>query len=164
MGCERFGDWEKARKLLMQHPDMRLTLAIRQATVKAAILLVREIQRGIRSQAPGGKPFAPLAESTIKRKKSSKALIDTGFLINSITQLIMRDRAFVGLLKTRISKDGESAANIGAVMEYGATINMPNGHTVIIPARPFLHPVMVAFRDEIEQFYRDAIKAALSAG
>ncbi len=35
-----------------------------------------------------------LAESTIRRKGSSKALIDTGFLINAITQKIMGDRAF----------------------------------------------------------------------
>ena len=100
MGVERFGDWEKAKRLLMQQPGARLALAIRQATIKAAILLVREIQRGIRSQAPGGQPFAKLAESTIRRKGSSKALIDTGFLINSITHRILRDRAFIGLLKT----------------------------------------------------------------
>jgi len=119
MGVECFGDWEKAKRLLAQQPGARLQRAVQQATVKAAILLVREIQRGIRSQAPGGQPFAKLADSTIARKGSSKALIDTGFLIHSITHRILRDRAFVGLLRTTVSRDGESMANIGAVMEYG---------------------------------------------
>lgn len=161
MGVERFGDWERVQHLLADQPGARLALAIRQATVKAAILLVREIQRGIRSQAPGGHPFVQLAASTIARKGSSKALIDTGFLINSITHRIMQDQAFVGLLKTTVSRDGESMANIGAVMEYGATIPMPNGTTIILPARPFLHPVMAQYQDAILAIYRDALKTAL---
>ena len=164
MGVECFGDWEKAKRLLAQQPGARLQRAVQQATVKAAILLVREIQRGIRSQAPGGQPFAKLADSTIARKGSSKALIDTGFLIHSITHRILRDRAFVGLLRTTVSRDGESMANIGAVMEYGATIPMPNGTTVIIPPRPFLHPVMVQYRDEILDLYREALRTALHGG
>lgn len=161
MGVERFGDWEKAKQLLADQPGARLALAIRQATVKAAILLVREIQRGIRNQAPGGKAFAKLAESTIKHKGSSKALIDSSFLINSITHRILRDRAFVGLLRTTTYRDGESVANIGAIMEYGCTIEQPNGVKIIIPARPFLHPVMEQYRDTILELYREAIRTAL---
>jgi len=161
MGVERFGDWERVRHLLAEQPGARLALALRQATVKAAILLVREIQRGIRSQAPGGQPFVKLADSTIARKHSSKALIDTGFLIHAITHRILRDRAFVGLLKTTTYRNGESVANIGAVMEYGATIPMPNGTTIIIPARPFLHPVMAQHKAAILEIYRDALNTAL---
>ncbi|HEY3415639.1 MAG TPA: phage virion morphogenesis protein [Armatimonadota bacterium] len=161
MGVELFGDWERVRHLLEAQPGARLALALRQATVKAAILLVREIQRGIRSQAPGGQPFVPLAASTVARKHSSKALIDTGFLINAITQRILQDQAFVGLLKTTVYRDGESVANIGAVMEYGATIPLPNGVTIIIPARPFLHPVMAQHKEAILDLYRDAVKTAL---
>ena len=100
----------------------RLTLAIRQATIKNALLLVREIKRGIVKQAPGGVPFVQLAESTIERKGSSKALIDTGFLLSAITQKIMAEEAFVGLLRGTVNKDGEQMVNIGAIMEYGATI------------------------------------------
>ncbi|MHB9023467.1 MAG: phage virion morphogenesis protein [Armatimonadota bacterium] len=160
MGVELFGDWERVRQLLEAQPGARLALALRQATVKAAILLVREIQRGIRSQAPGGQPFVQLAASTIARKHSSKALIDTGFLINAITQRILKDQAFVGLLKTTVYRDGASVANIGAVMEYGATIPLPNGATIIIPARPFLHPVMAQHQEAILDLYRDAVKTA----
>ncbi|MHB9037077.1 MAG: phage virion morphogenesis protein [Armatimonadota bacterium] len=162
MGVERFGDWDKAKRLLGGGLNQRLNLAIRKATIKNALLLVREIKRGIRSQAPGGKQFAPLAQVTIERKGSSKALIDSGFLINSITQKIMSDGAFVGLLRTSISKDGESVANIGAIMEHGCTINHPSGAVIVIPPRPFLHPTMEKYRDEVIENYREALLSIIS--
>jgi phage gpG-like protein len=161
MGVRRTGDWDKARAKLTTGMGPRLATALRQTTIRNALFLVREIQRGIRSQAPGGQPFVKLAESTIERKGSSKALIDTGFLVNAITQKIMADKAFVGLLRGTVNKDGEDMVNIGAVMEYGATIKHPNAATIIIPARPFLHPVMEKYREQILQNYREAIRSAL---
>ena len=161
MGVRRTGDWSKARAKLAAAPGARLTLGLKQATLKNALLLVREIKRGIRSQAPGGKPFAKLAESTIRRKGSSKALIDTGFLVNAITQRIVAEGAFVGLLRGTVNKEGEDLVNIGAVMEYGATIQHPNGAVIVIPPRPFLHPVMEKHRKQIVEHYREAIRAAL---
>ncbi|NLN75006.1 MAG: hypothetical protein GX139_01675 [Armatimonadetes bacterium] len=161
MEVSRFGDWDRAKVLLTNGFNQRLALAVRQATTKNALLLVREIQRGIRSQAPGGKQFAPLAEVTIERKGSSKALIDTGFLLNSITQKIMSDGAFVGLLRTSVYKNGESIANIGAIMEYGATINHPSGAVIVIPPRPFLHPTMLKYRNEVIENYRQALLSVI---
>ena len=161
MTVRRTGDWDKARAKINASLGPRLAAALRQATIRNALLLVREIQRGIRSQAPGGQPFANLAQSTIDRKGSSKALIDTGFLVNAITQKIMADKAFVGLLRGTVNKDGEDMVNIGAVMEYGATIQHPSGATIIIPARPFLHPVMEKHRKKILENYRQAIRAIL---
>ena len=159
MAVSRFGDWERAKALLAANPGARLTLAIRQATLKNALFLVREIKRGIRKQAPGDKAFVKLAESTILKKGSSKALIDTGFLLNSITQKIMADQAFVGLLRGSVNKDGEDMVNIGAIMEYGATIHHPNGATIIIPARPFLHPTMEKYRNDVVANYQAAIRS-----
>lgn len=163
MGVERFGDWEKVKATLNSSLGARLTMAIRKATYKNALLLVRQIQKGIKSQAPGGHPFVKLADSTIEGRKgnSTKALIDTGFLINAITQKIMGDSAFVGLLRTTIRPGGENMANIGAIMEYGATIQHPNGATIIIPPRPFLHPVMEEFKDQVMQNYRDAVSEVI---
>lgn len=51
--------------------------------------------------------------------------------------------------------------NIGAVIEYGATIHHPNGATIIIPACPFLHPVMEQYREEVLENYRQMIRAKL---
>ncbi len=161
MGAKRFGDWDRAKARLAGGLGKRFELAIRQATIKNALLLVREIQKGIRDQAPGGKQFEPLAEVTIKRKGSSKALIDTGFLVNAITQKITSDGAFVGLLRTSIREDGESVANVGAIMEYGATINHPSGAVIVIPARPFLHPTMEKYLDQVVSNYREAVASVL---
>lgn len=163
MGAELFGDWSKL-KTLGQQLERRLNAELRRATLRSALLLVREIKKGIVSQAPGGQQFAPLAESTIERKGSSKALIDQSFLITAITQVIMDGgtAAFVGLLRTSMRPDGESNANIGAIMEYGATITMPNGTTIVIPARPFLHPVMEQHRKTIQGYYHDALKAVIT--
>lgn len=163
MSVKKFGDWDKVKKTLTGSLGSRLTMAIRTATIRNALLLVREIQRGIKSQAPGGQAFEPLSPWTIKAKGSSKALIDTGFLLNSITQKIMADQAFVGLLRTTINKDGQSMANLGAIMEYGATIEQPNGTTVVIPARPFLHPVMQQYRDQVIENYRAAINSVFGS-
>lgn len=156
MGVKRTGDWDKAKQVLSGERFLRVSKALEQATQKAALLLVREIKRGIVTQAPGGQAFAPLAESTIKRKKSSKALIDTGFLLNAITYRLMRDQAFVGLLRGSLNRDGEELANIGAIMEFGATINHPNGATIVIPPRPFLSPTLAGQLDQIRSFYREA--------
>lgn len=161
MTVRRTGDWDKARAKINASLGSRLAAALQQATIRNALLLVREIQRGIRNQVPGGRPFVTLAQSTIDRKGSSKALIDTGFLVSAITQKIMADKAFVGLLRGTVNKDGEDMVNIGAVMEYGATIHHPSGATIIIPARPFLHPVMEKHRKEILENYRQAIRAVL---
>jgi len=161
MAVRRFGQWNKAKQVLGTNLGSRLAQALRQATVKNAMLLVREIKKGIVSQAPGGQPFAKLAESTVRRKGSSKALIDTGFLLASVTQLILGDRAFVGLLRGTRNKDGDEMVNIGAIMEYGATINHPNGAVIVIPARPFLHPVMEKYRDQVIKNYQEAIRSVL---
>lgn len=157
MSFKKTGDWDKAVKILGGSMPYQLARELKRATEKNALLLVREIQRGIRKQAPGGKPFAPLAESTIHQKGSSKALIDTGFLVSSITQKIVGDSAFVGLLRGTVNKKGENLVNIGAVMEYGATINHPNGATITIPPRPFLHPTMEKHKDAVVQNYVEAI-------
>jgi len=105
--------------------------------------------------------FSLNTQSTIDAKGSSKALIDTGFLMTSVTQQIMPDHAYVGLLKTAMSKNGDSLAMIGAIMGYGATIQRPNGATIIIPPRPFLHPVMGKYRLRAIKNYREAVRSVM---
>lgn len=56
MGVRRTGDWDKARAKLTTGMGPRLATALRQATIRNALFLVREIQRGIRSQAPADRP------------------------------------------------------------------------------------------------------------
>ena len=51
--------------------------------------------------------------------------------------------------------------NIGAVMENGATIQHTNGAVIVIPPRPFPHPVVEKYRDEILESCRQAVDAAM---
>ena len=157
MNTSKFGDWKRLEAALHNCLPARMERVLNVAATKCALLLVREIKKGIKSQSPGGKAFEPLAKVTIKKKGSSKALIDTGFLLSSITQVIEGDTAFVGLLRGARNKDGDEMVNIGAVMEFGATIKHPSGATIVIPARPFLHPVMEKYQAEIKAIYAEAI-------
>ena len=157
MRAVKFGDWKRLDAVLKNCLPARMEKALNRAATKCALLLVREIKKGIKAQAPGGKKLAPLAEATIEKKGSSKALIDTGFLLSAITQKIMGDKAFVGLLRGTRNKDGDEMVNIGAIMEFGATIQMPNGVTIVIPARPFLHPVMEKYLPEIKAIFAEEI-------
>lgn len=57
-----------------------------QMDTKRALGLVGEIGvADVKARITSQQGFAPLAESTIKAKGSSKALIDTGQLLNSVT-------------------------------------------------------------------------------
>jgi hypothetical protein len=162
MPVERFGDWAKVRAKLATNPGLRLTNRVRLTTARTAATLVREIQKGITSQAPGGKPFVPLAQSTIDRKGSSKALIDTGFLRAKVTsRMLPNGSAFVGLLVGTTNAQGEDLVNIGAVMEYGATITFSSGRTIVIPPRPFLSTTWEQFRAQAIEAYRDALLGGL---
>lgn len=101
--------------------------ALRMAMKAQALEYKRIVQTGIRRQAPGGKKFVPLAESTIKMKGSSKALINNGDLlrsinVNELAGLASQEAAsfFVGVHRTTKSKDGKSLANIAEIHEFGS--------------------------------------------
>ena len=53
-GGEKIGDWDGVKAFLAGNLGAKLAAALRQANIKNALFLVREIKRGIRSQAPGG--------------------------------------------------------------------------------------------------------------
>ena len=104
--------------------EKRLPGAISAAIGYEVSSLAGEIRRGIRSQAPGGKRFAPLAESTIRMKKSSKALINHGDLLRSVHhEQIERAKHsvsyFVGVKRGSKGRDGQELANIAEYHEFG---------------------------------------------
>jgi len=103
------------------------------------------IQRG-RSEWP------PLKPATIKRKKSSKPLIDTGKLLNSITSKVEGDTAKVGIF-------GEYAI-VAAVHEFG-TNRAGRGRNVVIPARPYLRPTFDENKEEIEKIIGEKVQAVI---
>lgn len=116
-------DFGKSQFRLVQFAN-RLSVAISQSIAYEATVLAGDIRRGIRSGAPGGKRFAPLAESTIKMKGSSKPLINHGDLLRSVHhERFNKDRYsasyFVGVHRREKTKDGGEMVNIAEAMEYG---------------------------------------------
>lgn len=128
--------------------EIRTGRAVSNATGKLAHDLRKEIVTGIRSQAPGGIHFKPLAPSTIARKKNgSKALIDQGDLIRSINVTKLGDLAFfVGVHRSVQGKAGKPMWNLAEIHEFGSK-KKPNRP----PARPFLIPSYKAWRYDAEK-------------
>ena len=122
------GEWAKASAILGTAPA-RLRLAMNRAVLQEAQFMRAEIVKGFRTQAPGGKKFEPLAETTLAMRRftgfsGTKALLVRGDLRNSI-KVVSRNstlaaEAFVGVLRTAKSKDGKSLVNIAEVHEFGA--------------------------------------------
>lgn len=103
----------------------------------------------------------------------SKPLIRTGSLRSSITVVkVGGGRVFIGVHRSAKGADGKSLANVAALMEFGGTsthtlrqrrylmaklrqagISMPSGGgggvpiggKIVIPARPFVQPVIAAY-------------------
>jgi hypothetical protein len=132
----------------------RTQRAVSNATGKLAHQLRREIVTGIRAQAPGGVTFKPLAESTIRRKKSSKALIDHGDLIRSINVTKVGDLVyFVGVHKmTSVRIGAITLVNLAEIHEFGSK-KRPGRP----PARPFLIPSYKAWRYDAEKQWANLV-------
>ena len=124
MSVGRSGDWALARRLLAAGPT-RLKGAIATAVRQEAQLLRKQIVEGITNQAPGGKPFAPLAATTLAARRlrgfgGTKALLRRGDLRNSITVIVEGDEAFVGVSRKARGNGGSSLANVAEIHEFGA--------------------------------------------
>lgn len=122
LGGARSRSWEEAKKRFVQASakvEERQFLAVR----RAALLLERELKKGLRSGSPGGVPLKPLAPSTVllRRKRSKNPLLDTGSLLGSITTTFdKRSRsAFVGVHRTARGSQGQSLVNVALIHEYG---------------------------------------------
>lgn len=112
----------------LQRLRANMPKAVRHGIKKEAMRLKMTIKNGIRRGAPGGKPFKPLAESTIRMKGSTKPLINHGDLLRSIRVHTLSDgmSAFVGVHRTEVTKDGGSMVNIAEIHEFGTKpFNIP---------------------------------------
>lgn len=91
--------------------------------------------------------WPPLKPETIKRKGSSKPLIDTGRLRNSITHKVEEDKALVGIF-------GGEVLVYAAVHEFGS----PRKN---IPERSFLRLGFDKSKEEIEKLLDAEIEKVL---
>lgn len=125
----KVGEWEKARDLVGPTSRARIARAQRIAVRRQAQFARRKIVEGLRTQAPAGVKFKPLVASTLAARKlkgfgGTKALIVRGDLRNSITVKSVGDDAFVGVLRTAVSRTGERLVNVAEIQEKGRTIVM----------------------------------------
>lgn len=119
----KVGQWPLARRILAG--GRRVKDAIGKAVLQEAQFFRTKIVEGLREQAPGGKPFAPLAPTTLAIRrfrgfKGTKALMVRGDLRNSIAVVKHQGGVFVGVLRTARSTGGQSLVNVAAVHEFGS--------------------------------------------
>lgn len=97
----------------------RQALAVRQVALTAE----REIKLGLSKGAPGGKALKPLSPITIltRKRRSSKPLLDTGGLRNSIKTTFNATKmaAFVGVHRSARGPGRKDVLNIALVHEFG---------------------------------------------
>jgi hypothetical protein len=140
----KVGDWSKVLDAFGRAPKA-LEDAVRRATIREGQFLRGKIVEGIREQAPGGKRFEPLAETTLAVRKfqgfsGTKALLKRGDLRNSISVNREKDGVFIGVHRTARGKDGKSMIDVAAVHEYGSK-------PIVIRITPKMRAfLMVAFR------------------
>lgn len=125
--------------------------AVGRTTGKLAHELRKDIVTGIKKQAPGGMQFKPLADSTVKAKGSSKALINHGDLLRSVNVMKVGDLSyFVGVHRSAVARNGKPMWNIAEIHEFGSkkVKNRP-------PARPFLIPSFNAWAYEAQKRFAE---------
>ena len=144
INIKKIGSWAEVERLLATG-SRRVAAALDKATLQEGHFLRTKIVEGIREQAPGGRPFLPLAPTTLAIRqfrgfRGEKALLVQGDLRNSITVVKDGDRVLVGVLRTARNRAGKSLVDIAALQEHGSR---PIVMRLTPKARAFLH---AAFR------------------
>jgi len=118
------GQWGTARAAIAARA--RLALALDNAVYREALRARGQVVDGIAKQAPGGRPFKPLAASTLAARRlqgfrGTKALSRTGALRRSVTVKRLGPGTFVmGVLRGARTPSGEDLVNVAAVQEFGS--------------------------------------------
>ena len=130
MIVKKFGQWKQAATITRSMVGS-YKKALDIAVTREAHFIRKKIVEGLRSQAPGGKAFAPHAASTKavdkvrtkrKRRGKGKVLLASGGLRNSIQVKKLGDaKAFVGILRT----SGKGKANVAEIHETGRSFVVP---------------------------------------
>lgn len=143
---QKYGAWDKYGQMLRNAASKSLSVLERE-TAKQAAILASDIKKNIRSSGSfADKPFKPIKESTIKRKGSSKPLIDTGDMMNSATAAKIDNLSYLVGIPGDVSggKTNKTIAEYARMHEFGGLSETG----VLIDARPFLGPVVEKTRKQ----------------
>lgn len=165
----KVGDWAKARAAV-SGMGVRMRKATDRASRMEAQLYRKKVLDAFKTRGmSNGKAWAPLKPSTIKRKGSSKPLIDTGQLRNSIVVIERGKEIFIGISSKVQRPRGGPLVNIAAVHEYGSVIAQARGSKIVlirIPQRSFLQATADAhFKPaDVKRRYARRVKALMGPG
>lgn len=141
MTISKVGDWGAARAAVSGMGE-RMLRATQRATMQEAQLFrslaVRAFNTGGRSN---GEAWARNQPGTIRAKGSSKPLIDSGQLRNSVAVVKIGQGVFVGVPSNTRREGGGPLVSIAEVHEYGKVIAQQRGGSIVlikIPARSFI--------------------------
>lgn len=143
-----YGDWQKLSRLF----DKKTLSRCREVALKSTLAYFQgQIKRNILSSGSlAGKPFEPNTEYTIKKKGSSKPLIDQADMVGAVTPVYIKEtEGFVGLIRGARHITGKEVADIGWINEKGAVTEWGQ----VIPERPFVYPVLEKFEKEGTELY-----------
>lgn len=125
MSVQKVGDWALASAMLNASAT-RLNASIDQALAREAHLFRNEIIVGMTNQAPGGKAYEELSDTTKAMRyakygqRKPKALINRGDFRRAVVVSKMPGGYFVGVMKGKRGKDGQDLVNIAAIHEFGS--------------------------------------------
>lgn len=130
---KKIGNWSDAEKMFANiKVDIQSAneVALKQIGLKGERYVVKVIQ-----SQPSSWPALSDKYRAWKKKKgySSLMLLRTKDMFNRITSMADKKQVFIGLKREAVNREGESLANIAAIMEFGSKKRN-------IPARPFLMP------------------------
>ena len=152
-----YGDWGKLKRLFAKDTLKR---AKEKALKKTLAYFQGQIKKNIVSSGIlAGKPFAANSERTVKKKKSSKPLVNTGDMVGSVVPLYINDvTGFVGLKRGKRHTSMKDVADIGWINEKGVITQWGQ----VIPARPFVSPVLKKFAGKGNEIYNKAFVEKLA--
>lgn len=141
IGVKRAGQWNEARAALKG-----LSVRARKAEMKATLqeghyFRGKVIKCFDSSGASNNVSWTPNAPAVIASKGSSKPLIDTADLRNSVTVVQEAPVVFVGVPSKKRRRDGGPLVSIAEVHEYGKII--------VIPVTPKMLAFLHARRKEL---------------
>lgn len=103
-------------------------VAMPKAVDYASLRVTTELQNAIVKRLRSGRGLKPLAESTIKMKRSSKPLIHHGDMLSSIKYQLVAGKPgtgttgyFVGVHRSAKGRSGQALANIAEIHEFGTS-------------------------------------------
>lgn len=122
------GDWQLARDILKG--ETKLKAAINSAVYAEALHAVAQIKKGIKEQAPAGKPFKPLDPLTLMLRQAKgfrgrKALIVTAALMNAVAAKKLGPGVVaVGVFPGGGKVKGLPVHEIARINEYGSSMTI----------------------------------------